>query len=211
VSIAAVRGPSRRSQIATQTRPKATSTMPPSGRDPDATALPKPAISPVAASGAVGIRAINGLSPSERAGASESRSSGTDRCRRVRAQPARMPMRTGNPALGEGGETWPTGALCYMTRPYSETLAAAERGIPRHYCRCKDCAFSERSRCPVGRSAASGVATTHAGALSRDCGETAAAHGNRLRRSLTARASICGRRAWRWTSSPSLAWVRSLC
>ena len=30
-----------------------------------------------------------------------------------------------------------------MTRPYSETLAAAERGIPRHYCRCKDCAFSE--------------------------------------------------------------------
>ncbi len=30
-----------------------------------------------------------------------------------------------------------------MTRPYSETLAAAECGIPRHYCRCKDCAFTE--------------------------------------------------------------------
>jgi hypothetical protein len=30
-----------------------------------------------------------------------------------------------------------------MTRPYSETLAAAEGGVPRHYCRCKDCAFTE--------------------------------------------------------------------
>jgi hypothetical protein len=30
-----------------------------------------------------------------------------------------------------------------MTRPYSETLAAAEGGVPRHYCRCKDCEFTE--------------------------------------------------------------------
>lgn len=35
-------------------------------------------------------------------------------------------------------------SLCMgMTRPYSETLAAADAGIPRHYCRCKDCAFIE--------------------------------------------------------------------
>ena len=48
MSVAAVRAPSRWSQIAMQTRPKATSTMPPSGRDPDATATPKPAMSPAA-------------------------------------------------------------------------------------------------------------------------------------------------------------------
>jgi hypothetical protein len=30
-----------------------------------------------------------------------------------------------------------------VARPYSATLAAAEGGVPRHYCRCKDCAFIE--------------------------------------------------------------------
>ena len=38
-------------------RPNAASTTPPSGREPDATATPKPPIRPAAASGAVGTRA----------------------------------------------------------------------------------------------------------------------------------------------------------
>ena len=200
MSIAGSCAPSRWSQIATQTRPKATSTMPPSGRDPDATATPKPAISPAAARGAVGIRAITGLSRSEHAGASESRSSRTDRCCRVRAHPARAPMRVGDQGRGEGGETWPTRGSVFMTRPYSETLAAAEgRRSPAITAAAKTVHSPNRSRCLVGRSAASGASTTRAEALLRGCGETAAARGNRSRRCLTARWSIGGRRAWGWT------------
>lgn len=51
-----VRRPSRRAQTARQTSPNRASTTPPSGRDPLPTATPYPAISPVAATGAVGRR-----------------------------------------------------------------------------------------------------------------------------------------------------------
>lgn len=54
MSPAAVRRPSRADQAATQASPHPASTTPPSGREPLATATPKPAISPPAAIGAVG-------------------------------------------------------------------------------------------------------------------------------------------------------------
>src|SRR5580700_6039093 len=54
VSTIAVPRPSRRNQIAMQATPQIASTTPPSARDPDNSATPKPTISPVAAIGAVG-------------------------------------------------------------------------------------------------------------------------------------------------------------
>src|ERR1019366_809712 len=69
VSWAAVRRPSRRSQIAMQVSPQPASTTPPSGREPVATATPKPPIRPAAAIGAVAICIIARLSMRRASGA----------------------------------------------------------------------------------------------------------------------------------------------
>jgi hypothetical protein len=59
VSLTAVERPSRRNQMAMQPIPRTAITAPPNGRDPLATATPKPPIRPAAAIGAVGTRSAN--------------------------------------------------------------------------------------------------------------------------------------------------------